>query len=126
MLKEKLERHGVPVWLVNTGWTGGPYGVGKRMALAHTRALLRAALTGQLADVPFAPDPVFGLAVPATCPGVPDRCCAARRVGRQGRVRRQGEGTRRAVQGGVQEVRLTAIVARGTVEAGYRESRRRP
>lgn len=72
MLKEKMERHGCPVWLVNTGWTGGPYGVGKRMSLAHTRALLRAALTGQLKDTPFSPDPVFGLAVPATCPGVPD------------------------------------------------------
>jgi len=72
LLKEKLERHNVPVWLVNTGWTGGPFGVGKRMSLAHTRALLRAALTGALADVPFAPDPVFGLAVPASCPGVPD------------------------------------------------------
>ena len=72
MLKEKLERYGVPVWLVNTGWTGGPYGVGKRMSLPHTRALLRAALTGQLKDVAFAPDPVFGLAVPASCPGVPD------------------------------------------------------
>ena len=72
MLKEKLTRHGAPVWLVNTGWTGGPYGVGKRMALAHTRALLRAALSGELKDVPFAPDPVFGLAVPASCPGVPD------------------------------------------------------
>lgn len=72
MLKEKLERHGCPVWLVNTGWTGGPYGVGKRMSLGHTRSLLRAALTGQLKDVPFSPDPVFGLAVPASCPGVPD------------------------------------------------------
>lgn len=72
MLKEKLTQHNVPVWLVNTGWTGGPYGTGKRMSLLHTRALLRAALTGQLKDVPFAPDPVFGLAIPATCPGVPD------------------------------------------------------
>lgn len=72
MLKEKLERHGAPVWLVNTGWTGGPFGVGKRMSLAHTRAMLRAALTGRLQDVPFAPDPVFGLAVPAACPDVPD------------------------------------------------------
>lgn len=72
MLKEKLERHGAPVWLVNTGWTGGPFGVGTRMSLGHTRALLRAALTGQFRDVPFSPDPVFGLAVPAACPGVPD------------------------------------------------------
>ncbi|MBX9581583.1 MAG: phosphoenolpyruvate carboxykinase (ATP) [Gemmataceae bacterium] len=72
MLREKLDRHGCPVWLVNTGWTGGPYGVGRRMALPHTRALLTAVLTGQLADVPFGTDPVFGLAVPARCPGVPD------------------------------------------------------
>jgi phosphoenolpyruvate carboxykinase (ATP) len=72
MLKEKLERHAVPVWLVNTGWTGGPYGVGKRMSLAHTRALLRAVLTGALKDVAFATDPVFALAVPASCPGVPE------------------------------------------------------
>jgi phosphoenolpyruvate carboxykinase (ATP) len=71
MLKEKLERHNVPVWLVNTGWTGGSFGVGKRMSLAHTRALLRAALTGQLREVPFSPDPVFGLSIPATCPDVP-------------------------------------------------------
>ena len=72
MLKEKLERHNAPVWLVNTGWTGGPFGVGKRMSLPHTRALLRAALTGELKDVPFSPDPVFNLAIPAACPGVPD------------------------------------------------------
>lgn len=72
MLKEKLERHNVPVWLVNTGWTGGPYGVGKRMSLPHTRALLRAVLTGQLNDVSFEPDPVFKLKVPTACPGVPN------------------------------------------------------
>jgi phosphoenolpyruvate carboxykinase (ATP) len=71
LLKEKLTQHNVPVWLVNTGWTDGPFGVGTRMSLAHTRALLRAALTGQLKDVPFSPDPVFGLAVPAHCPGAP-------------------------------------------------------
>jgi phosphoenolpyruvate carboxykinase (ATP) len=73
MLKEKLERHRVPVWLVNTGWTRGPYGVGERMPLGETRALLKAVLGGQLDGVPFAPDPVFGLAVPASCPGVPDK-----------------------------------------------------
>ncbi len=71
MLKEKMERHNTPVWLVNTGWTGGPYGIGHRMSLTHTRALLRAALSGQLKDVPFSPDPVFGLAIPASCSGVP-------------------------------------------------------
>jgi phosphoenolpyruvate carboxykinase (ATP) len=72
LLKHKLTQHNVPVWLVNTGWTDGPYGVGTRMSLAHTRALLRAVFTGQLKDVPFTPDPVFGLAIPAHCPGVPD------------------------------------------------------
>ena len=75
MLKEKLETLKVPVWLVNTGWTGGPArtgtGAGQRMSLAHTRALLKAALTGQLDSVPFTPDPVFGLAVPTSCPDVP-------------------------------------------------------
>jgi phosphoenolpyruvate carboxykinase (ATP) len=71
LLKDKLTQHGVPVWLVNTGWTDGPYGVGTRMSLAHTRALLRAVFSGQLKDVPFVPDPVFGLAIPTSCPGVP-------------------------------------------------------
>ncbi len=72
MLKERLEGHDVPVWLVNTGWTGGPHGVGSRMSLGHTRALLTAVLSGQLRDVPTAVDPVFGLSVPTHCPGVPD------------------------------------------------------
>jgi phosphoenolpyruvate carboxykinase (ATP) len=71
MLRERLARHGSQVWLVNTGWTGGPHGVGQRMKLGHTRAMARAALAGALAGVPFAPDPVFGVLVPQTCPGVP-------------------------------------------------------
>jgi phosphoenolpyruvate carboxykinase (ATP) len=71
LLGEKIATHRVEVWLVNTGWSGGPYGVGQRMALAHTRAMVRAALTGALADVPATRDPVFGLAVPTACPNVP-------------------------------------------------------
>jgi phosphoenolpyruvate carboxykinase (ATP) len=71
MLAERLEEHDVPVWLVNTGWTGGPYGVGHRMAIGHTRNMVRAALNGELADVPYETDPVFGLAVPTVVPGVP-------------------------------------------------------
>jgi phosphoenolpyruvate carboxykinase (ATP) len=71
MLQEKLHKHGAQVWLVNTGWTGGPYGVGKRMSLAHTRRLVSAALSGELANVPFTPDPIFGVLVPQSCPGVP-------------------------------------------------------
>ncbi|MEE9234558.1 MAG: phosphoenolpyruvate carboxykinase (ATP) [Candidatus Acidoferrales bacterium] len=71
MLQEKIARHQVNCWLVNTGWTAGPYGVGTRMKLAHTRALIRAALTGKLADVPTLTDPIFDLRVPKQCPGVP-------------------------------------------------------
>src|SRR5450759_3492876 len=71
MLVERLARWDVPVWLVNTGWTGGPYGVGQRMDLNHPRAMVRAALKGQLRDVPTSVDPRFGLAVPDTCPDVP-------------------------------------------------------
>jgi phosphoenolpyruvate carboxykinase (ATP) len=63
--------HHASVWLGNTGWSGGPYGVGQRMAIAHTRAMVRSALTGARADAPAKPDPVFGLAVPTACPNVP-------------------------------------------------------
>ena len=69
MLVERLERDDVPVWLVNTGWTGGPYGVGQRMNIAHTRSMVRAALDGALDDVPTRPDPNFGVAVPTELPG---------------------------------------------------------
>ena len=71
LLKRKIERYGVQCWLVNTGWVGGPYGVGKRISIRHTRALLNAALTGQLTDVNYTIDPVFGFEVPTECPGVP-------------------------------------------------------
>jgi phosphoenolpyruvate carboxykinase (ATP) len=73
LLHERLRQHGSEVWLVNTGWTGGPHGVGRRIPLAHTRALVRAALGGELAGAAFVPDPVFGLLVPSACPGVPAR-----------------------------------------------------
>ncbi|HEX5437745.1 MAG TPA: phosphoenolpyruvate carboxykinase (ATP) [Gemmatimonadaceae bacterium] len=71
MFGERLREHGSRVWLVNTGWTGGPYGVGHRMPLSHTRTMVRAALAGELNDVPTHSDPVFGLAVPDAVPGVP-------------------------------------------------------
>jgi len=71
MLVDRLERDDVPVWLVNTGWTGGPYGVGQRMNIAHTRSMVRAALSGELADVPTRLDPNFKLEVPVSCPDVP-------------------------------------------------------
>jgi len=71
MLKARLLKHGAACWLVNTGWTGGPFGIGKRISIRHTRNLLNAALSGTLRDVPFRPDPVFGFGVPAECEGVP-------------------------------------------------------
>ncbi len=72
MLGEKIKLHGVQVWLVNTGWVGGPYGVGERISIKHTRALLHAALGGQLAGAKTWTHPVFNLEVPLSCPGVPD------------------------------------------------------
>ncbi len=71
LLKRKIERYGVNCWLVNTGWIGGPYGVGKRISIKYTRALLDAALSGTLLDVEYDTDPVFGFRVPKTCAGVP-------------------------------------------------------
>jgi phosphoenolpyruvate carboxykinase (ATP) len=71
MLHQKLKKHGSQVWLVNTGWSGGPYGVGGRIKLAHTRAMVRAILNGGLAHATFTPDPIFGVLVPQACPGVP-------------------------------------------------------
>jgi phosphoenolpyruvate carboxykinase (ATP) len=70
MLGERLEEHGAIVWLVNTGWTGGPFGEGERMPIAATRSLLAAALEGSLADVEYRTDPVFGFEVPLEVPGV--------------------------------------------------------
>src|SRR3954469_1914238 len=72
MLGERIERHDVQCWLVNTGWTGGPYGIGRRMDLKSTRAMVRAALAGQLDSVPTRHEPVFGLEVPQHVPHVPD------------------------------------------------------
>ncbi|MCW3118477.1 MAG: phosphoenolpyruvate carboxykinase [Chitinophagaceae bacterium] len=71
MLGQKLQQHPVTVWLINTGWTGGAFGMGKRMKLSYTRAMISAALNGRLHTVPFENDPVFGFAVPQQCPGVP-------------------------------------------------------
>lgn len=71
MLGEKIEQHDATVWLVNTGWTGGPYGEGHRMEIKYTRAMLHAALEGKLDEVDFVEEPFFGLMIPARCPDVP-------------------------------------------------------
>ncbi len=73
LLGSKLEEHGSHVWLINTGWTGGPYGTGTRMPIAHTRAMVNAALDGKLDDVPTDQERFFGLHIPLHCPDVPDK-----------------------------------------------------
>lgn len=72
LLRKRMEKHGTKCWLVNTGWVGGKFGVGKRISIRHTRTLLNAALDGVLDDVPFRKDKIFGFEVPLHCPGVPD------------------------------------------------------
>jgi phosphoenolpyruvate carboxykinase (ATP) len=72
MLGERMERHGTSVYLINTGWTGGPYGRGSRIDLPLTRAMVNAALSGKLEDVEYRSDPVFKVMVPRECPGVED------------------------------------------------------
>jgi phosphoenolpyruvate carboxykinase (ATP) len=71
LLGQKMAEHKVNCWLVNTGWSGGPYGTGQRMKISYTRAMIRAILTGTLASVETQPDPVFGLNIPVSCPDVP-------------------------------------------------------
>ena len=71
MLGERIQEHGARVWLVNTGWSGGGYGVGSRMKLAYTRAMVGAALAGDLDEVETVTDPIFGLSIPTEVPGVP-------------------------------------------------------
>ncbi|MDQ2985936.1 MAG: phosphoenolpyruvate carboxykinase (ATP) [Armatimonadota bacterium] len=71
LLGQKMRQHGAKVWLINTGWTGGPYGVGKRMNIDHTRAMVRAALSGELDNVDYDEHEVFGFAMPTICADVP-------------------------------------------------------
>ena len=82
MLGEKLTRHDVRVFLLNTGWTGGPYGVGQRIKLSATRAMVSAALSGALDQAETYTDPVFGLHVPLHIPGVPDAIMHPRKTWR--------------------------------------------
>ncbi|GMR18116.1 MAG: phosphoenolpyruvate carboxykinase (ATP) [Gammaproteobacteria bacterium] len=71
LLDQKLKQYGANVWLINTGWSGGAYGVGERISIAHTRAMVNAVLDNQLTDVPTKTHPIFGLHIPVACPGVP-------------------------------------------------------
>ena len=72
LLGDKIVKHKVNCWLVNTGWTGGAYGVGSRMKIKYTRAMLTAALEGKLDSVEYVKDPFFNLMVPQSCPDVPN------------------------------------------------------
>jgi phosphoenolpyruvate carboxykinase (ATP) len=78
MLGRRIQEHGAQCWLVNTGWFGGPYGVGDRMKLAYTRSMVRAAIEGQLNNVALAVEPAFGFTIPKSCPGVPPEFLDAR------------------------------------------------
>ena len=78
MLGEKMDQHEVNVWLVNTGWSGGEYGVGSRMKLSYTRSMITAALEGKLDNVSFQEHNVFGLQMPTTCPDVPTEILSPR------------------------------------------------
>jgi phosphoenolpyruvate carboxykinase (ATP) len=78
MLGQRLRRHASQCWLVNTGWTGGAFGVGRRMSLKHTRAMVHAALDGRLATVDYVSEEAFGLSIPTSCPDVPGELLAPR------------------------------------------------
>ena len=72
MLGKRIQDHGADVWLINTGWSGGAYGTGKRISLAFTRSIVNAILTGSLKSVPTFTDPILGLSIPRACPGLPE------------------------------------------------------
>ena len=84
MLADKIKKHGANVWLLNTGWTGGPYGVGSRFKLSYTRAFVTAILNGTLAKGQFAADPIFGLNLPVDVPGVPGEVLKPRNTWKDG------------------------------------------
>ena len=84
LLGQHLDDHNSDCWLINTGWSGGPYGTGERIDIHHTRAMLRAVLSGELEDVEMNIDPFFGLSVPAHCPGVDDELLQPRNTWSEG------------------------------------------
>jgi phosphoenolpyruvate carboxykinase (ATP) len=86
MLGELLRQHNANVWLVNTGWSGGAYGTGKRMKLSYTRAMIRSVLSGKLAYADFRADPVFGLSVPTAIPDVPSEILTPRTTWNDGQA----------------------------------------
>jgi len=84
MLGQRIAAHNAQVWLVNTGWSGGPYGVGQRIKIGYTRAMIRAALAGALGAVPYEQEPIFGLFIPTACPDVPPELVDPRKTWQDG------------------------------------------
>jgi phosphoenolpyruvate carboxykinase (ATP) len=84
MLAKNVADHHADVWLLNTGWTGGPYGVGHRFKLAYTRAFVNAILNGTLKNAKFTPDPIFGLPIPTEVAGVPSEVLNPRNTWKDG------------------------------------------
>ena len=104
MLGERIAEGKTRVYLVNTGWVEGSYGVGHRIPLVYNRINVNAALDGSLEDAEFIHDEVFNLDIPTTCPGVPDDVMVPWKwLGQQGRVRRHGQEARRHVPGELRE-----------------------
>jgi phosphoenolpyruvate carboxykinase (ATP) len=117
LLGKKIQEHRADCWLVNTGWSGGPYGEGQRMKIRHTRAMIRAILNGSLAQVETRPDPFFGVHVPASCPDVPSEVLEPRGTWRDAArydekahdlARRFNENFRKYEEGVSEEVRAAA------------------
>ncbi|HEX8710017.1 MAG TPA: phosphoenolpyruvate carboxykinase [Pyrinomonadaceae bacterium] len=120
LLGKKMGEHKANCWLVNTGWSGGPYGEGQRMKISYTRAMIRAILSGSLADVETRPDPVFGLGIPVSCPGVPAEVLIPRNTWKDQEAydakardlaRRFNENFKKYADGVSEEVRAVAPVA---------------
>ena len=125
LLKERIAKGGVDCWLVNTGWTGGKYGVGKRMPIKATRALLNAALDGSLKNAEFRKDPNFGFDVPVAVPGVDSGDPrSARHLGRQGRLRPHRGQAGRPVRREFRRVRGACRRGRATSGAAKRNGQR--
>ena len=117
MLAEKVAKSGANVYLVNTGWCGNS---GKRMNLKYTRAMVTAALNGELEKAEFVTDPYFGVQVPTSCPGVPDEQMIPRQAvgGRHRRLRGQGQGAGQVLCGELQEVHPYACRCGGSRPQG--------
>ena len=82
LLRERIEKYNVRCYLINTGWTGGPYGIGERININYTRAMVRAAISGELDTVEMTTDPIFGLHSPTSCPDVPSELLIPRNTWR--------------------------------------------